>query len=63
MTNKKDNSNCKKTGLVNSYIPIHRDETAMDGAPGRLWLIENTTARTTADPYGMPNKRTGSKRQ
>jgi hypothetical protein len=34
-------------GLSNSYIPTHRDETAMDGAPDRLWLVENTTTRAT----------------
>ena len=34
------------------YIPIHRDEAAMDGAPDRLWLIEGeqATAKTEANP-------------
>jgi hypothetical protein len=31
-------------------IPTHPDETAMDGAPGFLWLLAEITARTKADP-------------
>jgi hypothetical protein len=26
------------------YIPTHRDETAMNGAPDRLWLMERKKA-------------------
>jgi hypothetical protein len=63
MTNKKDNSNCKKTGLVNSYIPTHRDETAMDGAPDRFLLVGKYNDNT--DSIGMTNKKGSgnSKRQ
>jgi hypothetical protein len=37
-------------GWGDLYIPTHRDETAMDGAPGLLWLLAEITARTEADP-------------
>jgi hypothetical protein len=38
MTNKKDKDNCKSAG--EDYIPTYRDETTMNGAPDRLWLVE-----------------------
>jgi hypothetical protein len=45
--------------ILTFYIPTHRDEAAMNGAPDLLWLVERkeATARTEADPYGMTNKR------
>ena len=39
MPNEKDNDKGNdKTGRLSSCIPTHRGETAMDGAPDRLWL-------------------------
>jgi hypothetical protein len=34
------------------YIPTHRDEAAMNGAPDRLWLIERKQATAQAK-YGV----------
>jgi hypothetical protein len=39
------------------YIPTHRDETAMNGAPGRLWLIERK--RATAEAKATPKAKYG----
>jgi hypothetical protein len=43
MTNKKSNGNNK--GEERFYIPTHRDETAMNGAPDLFGLVGEITAR------------------
>jgi hypothetical protein len=49
-----------KAGRERVYIPTHRDEDAMNGAPGASgWDADRTTA--TADPYGMTNKKGSGK--
>jgi hypothetical protein len=39
-SNGNGNGNCKNPPGREFYIPTHRDETAMNGAPDRLWLIQ-----------------------
>jgi len=44
MTNKKSNGNNNDKGVV--YIPTHRDETAMNGAPDLFWLVGENDSKS-----------------
>src|SRR5580704_5878608 len=39
------------------YIPTHRDEDAMNGAPVRLWLVKRKQATATAKYGGLSTPR------
>ena len=49
-----DNLNGEKHGLgAKLHIPTHRDETAMNGAPDLLRLIEENRAKANANASGF----------
>jgi hypothetical protein len=47
-------------GWERFYIPTHRDETAMNGAPDLLWLVEGEQRQRQKQILRVTNKRTGT---